>query len=186
MTAGRRANRGRNAAAENRRALIDAAAEVFGEQGIDAPLSAVAKRAGVGQGSLYRHFPDRIGLAIAAFEDNMVDLEELAAAPDVTLEQLLARITEQTMSSISFFDLVGRAWADPRFAAIATRLQALLSGLLLDAQTAGRIRTSLRIDDIELAIGMVAAIVAKMPPDQRASTAERAWALLDHVLRPPQ
>ena len=60
VTGDRRANRGRAAAKANRRALVAAALEVFAEGGIDAPLSAVAKRARVGQGSLYRHFPDRV------------------------------------------------------------------------------------------------------------------------------
>ena len=62
-TASPRANRGPAAAAENRRALIAAAREVYADGGLAAPFSAVAKRAGVGQGSLYRHFPDRTALA---------------------------------------------------------------------------------------------------------------------------
>lgn len=182
MTAGRRENRGRNAAAENRRALVTAAAEVFGEQGIDAPLSAVAKRAGVGQGSLYRHFPDRVGLAVTAFEDNLVELEELAARPDVTLEQLLGRITEQTIRSIAFVDLVSGAMVDPRIAAVSTRVGALLADPLRRAQDAGRVRDTVRTADVQLAIGMVAAVVAKAPPGLRESTAEQAWRLLDHAL----
>ena len=39
----------------------------------------VAKKAGVGQGSLYRHFPDRVSLALAVFEDNVAELEVMAA-----------------------------------------------------------------------------------------------------------
>ena len=58
-----KANRGPSAGPENRRALIAAARAVFAESGYSAPLSAVARRAGVGQGSLYRHFPDRVALA---------------------------------------------------------------------------------------------------------------------------
>ncbi|HAN25892.1 MAG TPA: TetR/AcrR family transcriptional regulator, partial [Microbacterium ginsengisoli] len=60
-----RPNRGRAAGPANRAALLAAAREVFGEQGLSAPLSAVARRAGVGQGSLYRHFPTRTALAAA-------------------------------------------------------------------------------------------------------------------------
>ena len=68
-----RTNRGPAAAAGNRRALIAAAREVYAVGGLGAPFSAVAKRAGVGQGSLYRHFPDRTALAVAVFEDNVRD-----------------------------------------------------------------------------------------------------------------
>jgi AcrR family transcriptional regulator len=71
MTNAQRVNRGPSAAAENRAALIAAARAVFATAGYDAPLSAVARRAGVGQGSLYRHFPNRMSLAVAVFEDNM-------------------------------------------------------------------------------------------------------------------
>lgn len=52
---------------------------------MEAPLSAIARRAGVGQGSLYRHFPTRQSLALAVFDQNMVQLEHLAAQPDTTL-----------------------------------------------------------------------------------------------------
>ena len=74
-------NRGPAAAAENRAALIMAAREIFAEQGVDAPLSAIAKRAGVGQGSLYRHFPTREALAAAVYEGEMTALFDEARDP---------------------------------------------------------------------------------------------------------
>jgi AcrR family transcriptional regulator len=43
----------------NRERLLDAASEIFAERGFDAPLQLVARRAGVGKGTLYRHFEDR-------------------------------------------------------------------------------------------------------------------------------
>ena len=68
--------------------MINAAREVFGESGLTAPLNSVAKRAGVGQGSLYRHFPDRVSLAVAVFDDNIGELEAIADRPDSTLDDL--------------------------------------------------------------------------------------------------
>ena len=73
-------NRGPAAAVENRAALIQAAREIFAEQGVDAPLSAIAKRAKVGQGSLYRHFPTRGAIAVAAFDANVNEIEALVAS----------------------------------------------------------------------------------------------------------
>ena len=67
----RKPNLGPSAGPGNRRALIVAAREIFAEDGLAAPFSAVAKRAGVGQGSLYRHFPDRLALAVAVFDENI-------------------------------------------------------------------------------------------------------------------
>ncbi|MGO1628191.1 helix-turn-helix domain-containing protein, partial [Microbacterium sp.] len=66
-----RKNRGPAAAAENRRALIAAARAVFADGGFAVPFSAIARRAGVGQGSLYRHFPTKIALAAAVFDDDI-------------------------------------------------------------------------------------------------------------------
>ncbi|HEU0181064.1 MAG TPA: helix-turn-helix domain-containing protein, partial [Agromyces mariniharenae] len=77
IRAERKPNRGPSAGPANRRALIAAARDVFATEGLQAPFSAVAKKAGVGQGSLYRHFPDRLSLAVAVFDEN---LDELAVA----------------------------------------------------------------------------------------------------------
>jgi len=52
-------------AQRNRQRLLEAAREVFDEQGAAASLDAVAKKAGVGVGTLYRHFPNRFDLVEA-------------------------------------------------------------------------------------------------------------------------
>jgi AcrR family transcriptional regulator len=179
-----RGNRGPSAAAGNRSALIEAAREVFGEQGVAAPLSAVAKRAGVGQGSLYRHFPDRISLALAAFDDNMTEIEALAALPGTTLRSLLARITELTIESVAFVDLLFAGTTDPRLDALTGRLREALREPLRAARRNGAVRRSLRTADVELALGMMAARVARAPGNDRERTAAACWALLDRALRP--
>ncbi|MFD4571030.1 TetR/AcrR family transcriptional regulator [Streptomyces sp. NPDC058417] len=48
--------------------MLDAAAEVFVTSGIDAPIRAIAARAGVGLGTLYRHFPTRADLVTAVYQ----------------------------------------------------------------------------------------------------------------------
>jgi AcrR family transcriptional regulator len=55
----------------NRRALLEAAGEVFGEQGIGAPLDAIARRAGVSNSTLYRHFPTRRDLIVVVLLDSL-------------------------------------------------------------------------------------------------------------------
>jgi AcrR family transcriptional regulator len=182
VTASRRPNLGRGAAQANRRALVAAALEVFAEGGIDAPLSAVAKRAGVGQGSLYRHFPDRVSLALAAFEDNVADLEAAAAEPECTLDDLLATITRQIVESVAFVDIVTSTAEDPRLAAVAERVAATLAEPLRQAHKAGTIHRSVSADDVMLAIGMLAALVSRTPAADRADTADRAWSLLRRAL----
>src|SRR6516165_1517939 len=134
----RRQNRGPSAAAENRAALVAAAREVFAADGYEAPLSAVARRAGVGQGSLYRHFPDRVSLAVAAFEENVGLLEVLAARPDSTLDECLEMLTEQAIDSAAFMDMLSGHAGDPRVAPIAERVSAILARKLPQARRTGR------------------------------------------------
>lgn len=184
MTGPRKANRGPSAAQANRRALVAAALEVFAERGIDAPLSAVAKRAGVGQGSLYRHFPDRVSLALAAFEDNVADLEAMAADPTCTLDDLLAAITRQTIDSVAFVDIVTAAAGDPRLEAVVTRVKATLARALHEAHRARTINEAVTADDLMLAVGMVAALVARIPAAHRRKTADSAWAMLRRATLP--
>src|SRR6478752_2314263 len=72
----------RSDAARNRQKLLTAAAEEFTLRGSDASLEAIAKRAGVGIGTLYRHFPTRDALVAAAYE---AEVEDLRATADVLL-----------------------------------------------------------------------------------------------------
>lgn len=91
----------RSDAAANRARIVTAAQEVFGEHGVDAPLSDVAKRAGVGIATLYRRFPERSDLVEEAFRDAFARYERNAqdalAEPDpwrafVALVEGMARI----------------------------------------------------------------------------------------------
>src|SRR4051794_19492457 len=58
-------------AARNREAIVKAARAVFAEQGLDAPLDEIAKRAGTGNATLYRRFPTRSDLVAAVFAERM-------------------------------------------------------------------------------------------------------------------
>src|SRR5947208_4499273 len=65
-------------AERNRVALLDAAREVFAEQGLEAPLEEIALRAGVGIATLYRRFPNRGQLVAAALVGNFAQYAEAA------------------------------------------------------------------------------------------------------------
>jgi AcrR family transcriptional regulator len=73
-------------AAENRRRILEAARAVFAERGIDAPLDEIARRAGVGNATLYRRFPTRDVLVAAVFEARVAEYAgaatEALRAPD--------------------------------------------------------------------------------------------------------
>ena len=134
-----RTNRGPAAAAENRRALIAAAREVYAEGGLGALRDRAERRAGVGQGSLYRHFPDRTALAVAVFEDNVRDLEEYTSAPDRTVDDLLDRVVEQAVVSTALIELITADLSDPRVAHLGERYFALVERLVARDRAAGRV-----------------------------------------------
>lgn len=80
-------------AQRNAQVLLATAREVFAEKGPDAPLDEIAKRAGVGPGTLYRHFPNRDALIEAVYRDQVAELsgkarELIEAHPDEPLVAL--------------------------------------------------------------------------------------------------
>lgn len=66
----------RSDARRNQRTLLDAAAEVFVTSGVDAPVRLIADRAGVGIGTIYRHFPSRGELIVAVYRHQVEALAE--------------------------------------------------------------------------------------------------------------
>jgi AcrR family transcriptional regulator len=154
---------------------VRAAREVFAQDGPTAPLISVARRAGVGQGTLYRHFPDRASLALAVFERNVVDLEALAST-GASLDDLLALLTRQALHSVAFVDMARPA--DERLAVVLRRVGVTLEAALGQARDRGEVRADLSMDDLLLAIGMVATGVAAVQADERQRVADAAWRLL--------
>ena len=73
------APRRRADARRNEQALLDAAAAVFVASGVDAPVRDIAARAGVGVGTVYRHFPTRADLVVAVFRHQIEACTEAGA-----------------------------------------------------------------------------------------------------------
>ncbi|MGC5172719.1 TetR/AcrR family transcriptional regulator [Micromonospora sp. DT81.3] len=168
-----KANRGPSAGPENRRAIIAAAREVFAEEGMRAPLNAVARRAGVGQGSLYRHFPDRLALAVAVFDENINELEALVGA-ERSVDDLFLSISEQAMASTALIEIMTENQHDERAVALAGRVRAIVVALVAGDHEAGRIGGGATVDDVLVAITMLAYAVAYTPEPARPQIIERA------------
>lgn len=87
-------------ARQNIDALLEAAKTVFAESGVDAPIRSIAERAGVGVGTLYRHFPLRSDLISAVFRREMDACVEAAPSleaefpPDEALDRWTMRYTQ--------------------------------------------------------------------------------------------
>jgi AcrR family transcriptional regulator len=79
-------------ARRSRTKLLEAATEAFAETGADAPLEDIARRAGVGIGTLYRHFPTRVDLQAAVYRSQV---ETVCAAAD---EYIISASPEQALA----------------------------------------------------------------------------------------
>jgi AcrR family transcriptional regulator len=77
--AGRAAPRRRADALRSRSALLDAAAAVFVDSGVEAPVRDIAAEAGVGVGTIYRHFPTRADLIVAVYRHQVEACAEAGA-----------------------------------------------------------------------------------------------------------
>ncbi|MFE6969290.1 TetR/AcrR family transcriptional regulator [Isoptericola sp. NPDC057653] len=179
-----RSNPGPAAAARNRAALLEAAHTVFAESGTAAPLSSVARLAGVGQGSLYRHFPDRVALVAAVVEENVAAVEELAADGAAALPDVLGLLTTHAVESVGVVDLLveGRP---QRLAELRDRVERVLADRLGPALEAGDVPAGTTVADVMLGVELVAGALTRRPPAERPGLATHAWRLLGYVVRLP-
>ena len=143
-------------ARENRARLITAATAAFAEKGADAPLEDIARRAGVGIGTLYRHFPTRTDLQAGVFrsqEDAVcTTADELIGA--VSPEQAFAGsvraiaaylITKRGLAK-ALIDSLGR---DSELISVCSlRMNQTLDRLLGYAQEAGVLRLDVSAKDV--------------------------------------
>ena len=169
----------RSDALRNREAILAAARELFAESG-DVAMHDVARRAGVGQATLYRNFPDREALVAALAIDWVEELErratELAGRPDAFLLLLEAMVGALTR----FHGLVDCATKDcmaSELEPLQQRLGVLLDRALRDAKRAHLVRRDLTLDDVKLLMAMVAGALEDAAPDGREAAARRALAL---------
>ncbi|MFF9204056.1 helix-turn-helix domain-containing protein [Streptomyces sp. NPDC014986] len=175
----RPANNGRKAAARNRAALVTAARQVYAEYGLDAPLSAIARRAGVGQGVLYRHFPDRAAVATAVLDENVAQIERAAAAPGADIAGVFGVLTWHQTQSTAFVNIlhadgaVARSGIPAYASALSGRVERALRTLLPDDH-----RLAAAKDDLMIAVAMVSGSVTGPTRELRERRALAAWRLL--------
>jgi AcrR family transcriptional regulator len=140
----------------NRERIITSAREVFALRGEQAHMGDIAKHAGVGKGTLYRHFPDKAALVIEVVRARFEELCEIASraedigdpfeSVEVALRTTLGAIEGDTGLQFAMMRWGDRHWegVDDQKAAFA----AIVIGIVKRAQTAGGVRSDLNFDDI--------------------------------------
>jgi AcrR family transcriptional regulator len=161
-------------ARRNRERVVAAAEVVFAEQGREAQMDDVAKRAGVGVGTVYRHFPTKEALiealAIARFEKILAVGKEALLNPDpwASFEGALLAGAELTASDRSFSEIASELSGPmPLPEALDREIRATYGELMWRAQEAGALRHDLVFDDIPMlmcGIGM-GALKSHVCPD---------------------
>ena len=148
--------------------MLDAAAAAFAEGGLEVGVAEIARRAGVGAGTIFRRFPTKDDLIVAIIEqriDEFLDRADAAAGeedPGEAFRRLFLELTEQHVRDRGLLDAVGtRFGADPRLQDLRARLFARLEEALGRAQESGAIRAELRAPDIA-ALSCAAASVPSM------------------------
>lgn len=164
-------------ARRNRGRVLKAAREVLAAQGIDAPVSAVARRAGVGVATLYRRFPTRSALLAAAYDDQLAEcasvLEEALADPDpghglyVLLETACT-----TLVTDRGFDTVFMTGTPEVPDHDRERAEAGLRHLVQRARETGQLREDFDTADIPLLLLAVSGL-ARQPPETALPAARR-------------
>lgn len=157
---GRTERKPRADAIRNRERVLEAAKVVFSQGGTEAGLEAVARQAGVGIGTLYRHFPTREALYEAVYRREVEQLAELAAALAATLPPLEG-LRRWFGSLIAFVAtkkgmvaaLALAAHKPPELMSYTSgRLQDAIGTLLRPAAEAGEVRDDVTPDDLLRAV----------------------------------
>jgi AcrR family transcriptional regulator len=167
--------------------LLEAAKTVFGTAGVDAPAKQIADLAGVGVGTLYRHFPQRSDLVKAVFQREVDACANaattLAAAhePGAALAKWLHRYTEFLATKRGLATALHSG--DPAYCALPAyfmqRLGPALGSLLEAATASGEIRAGISAKDILHAVANLCVPV----PGEGVAYSQRMVALLIDGLR---
>ncbi|MGY5035710.1 TetR/AcrR family transcriptional regulator [Streptomyces sp. 900116325] len=152
-------------ARRNYDALLLAAREAFAAHGADASLEDIARRAGVGIGTLYRNFPSRTELFEAVYADEVDALcrvaDEVAEAPPwQALTTWLRRFVDYMATKRAIREAMDTQSAV--FTSCRASMYEAGTPLLARAQTAGEVRTDMTFDDL---IRMVAGITGATYPE---------------------
>ena len=153
-------------AERNRRRILDAAAELFTERGLDVTLNDVARHAGVGVGTVYRRFPDKDDLIDALFQERLAAMaavvEKALEDPDPwhALESAIADMlalqeADRGLKELLLSNARGRATTS----SLRDRMGPLVGQLVARAKESGALRPDIEKQDFPLIQVMLGAVI---------------------------
>jgi len=159
-------------ARRNRARVLAAAETAFAADGLAVPLDDIARLAGVGAGTVYRHFPSKEALFQAVVVERLeqfgVEAQELvdSDAPGEAFYDYFTRVIEQASRNRAICEALGETNGSAYKAEAAERFRVNLTALLERAQAAGAVRADIDGEDLRaLIVGALA--VERFTPDSR-------------------
>jgi AcrR family transcriptional regulator len=167
----------RSDAERNHRSVIVAARYVFGQRGLDAPLDEIARRATLGNATLYRHFPTRCALVAAVFADTLQDVVDAAQRalddPDPwdgfvshVMFMCQTQASDRGLADLLTTTIPGA----PHLEALRKRAYQAFVRIVDRAQSTGALRADFEAEDLILLLMANAGLIHRT-----AETAPMAW-----------
>jgi AcrR family transcriptional regulator len=156
-------------AQRNRENILVAARAAFASDGPEVPLDRIAALAGVGAGTVHRHFPSKNSLIAAVVADSLERLGDRAqalaqdAADPTVFFDFLRELTLEARDNAVLYESLGDAGIGPAGSAAADRLNRGLATLLEEAQRAGTVRAGLTAADLHVLLGGAIGMERRMP-----------------------
>ncbi|MFH8795044.1 TetR/AcrR family transcriptional regulator [Streptomyces sp. NPDC017941] len=162
----RRVTRPRADALRNRERIVTAAREMFVQHGSEAPLDEIARRAGVGNATVYRHFADRAELVhhvVLYVTDRVTDLAVRAIdAADAESGSAFEALRDFAHAAVderigALCPILSEAVdpGHPDLHAARVRLEGAVEGLMARARAAGQLRTDIAVGDLMVALSQL-------------------------------
>lgn len=176
-------------ARRNRDRLLLVARQAFAAEGLAVSLDEIARRAGVGPGTLYRHFPTKEALFEAVVHErlrSLVDEARLLANADdpaAALFTILRRVVADAAAKADLVEALASAGVEVRttVAATSAEFRAEIGSLLARAQHSGKVRDD--IGTAELMAVLSGVLVALCHPASKGADPQRALAIMIDGLR---
>jgi AcrR family transcriptional regulator len=184
------AGRMRADARRNRERVLEVADDLFGEIGVKAQMDDVAERAGVGVGTVYRHFPTKAALLEAVitmrFESMLRDVQAAASDPDpgVALRRFASAMADHQARNRALAEGMASEIDLPvLLAGVKESMQQTVTELVGRAQAAGAIRADIGPSDVSMLLSGIAHVV-ELAGDLGATLRRRYLTIVLDGLRP--
>lgn len=159
-------------AARNRELILRTAAEVFAEQGLEAGYDEIARRAGIGVGTVYRRFPERAELVQALFESRLhevVAIAEEAAARSDAWEGLAGFLEKTLQHHVADRGLkevmIGAVDCGPDISIGRERLGPIVGDMVARAKADGAIRADAEATDLWACVMVMSSMTTPEQPE---------------------